>query len=148
MKTVPAKTTIEKKTEKKDFTVRFFCADDIRTDADGKGILTGFYSDNVLVVKAPKDVAPTKEVPFGLPSLAFMFTISGPRGRHRASIGLDHFGKPAQVQETEFELTPEKTSFNIIARLQPFLVSSFGKIKVKVSVDGHVFTEVLEIRRH
>ncbi|GAB3489069.1 hypothetical protein GCM10027399_04580 [Curvibacter fontanus] len=130
-----------------DYTIRFFCADDIRIDGDGKPMLIGFYSDNVIVVNAPKDVKPTRESPLGLASLTFMFTISAPTGKHRAEISFELGGQlKGGVQVKEFEIAKQKTSYNVIAKAQPFPVLAFGKQPIHIEVDGHKFTEEIEIR--
>lgn len=132
-----------------DYKVRFFVSDDIRTDTDGKPMLIGFYSDNIVGLKVPADITPTSSKPLGIAGLTFMFTISAPPGDHLATISIELSDGKASAREIEnrFQTTTEKSSYNIIAKSQPFPVFAFGTQNVKLVVDGHEFNETFELRR-
>lgn len=136
-----------KRLGKADYHVRFFVADDIRLDADGKPMLIGLFPDNRVGVKAPASLIPTEKAPIHLSALTFMFTISAPPGGHEAAIKLELGGKgvEAKVVLNKFTTSEENRSFNLIARAQPLPVFGFGRKKVQLIVDGHDFSEYFEI---
>lgn len=132
-----------------DYKVRFFVSDDIRTDNDGKPMLIGFYPDNIVGLKVPADVTPTSSKPLGIAGLTFMFTISAPPGEHEATLSIEFSDEKVSARKIEnrFQTTSKKSSYNIIAKSQPFPVFAFGTQNLKLVVDGHEFNETFELRR-
>lgn len=134
---------------REDYKIRFFVADDIRVENDSKPMLIGFYSDNVVGLIVPKDVAPSKTKPLGLSGLSVMFTISAPIGDHVADLQFKISGSTTagKLATQQFQITADKSSFNLIGRMQPFPVFEFGSQQLTLVVDGHEFVESFTFKR-
>ena len=72
-------------------TVRFFLADDMRQEVNGKVTAVGLYADNVIVAEmSADDPDPTPERVAGLPSLSILASVSVRPGQHSYNFEADH----------------------------------------------------------
>lgn len=141
--------------------IKFFLADDILQQIDGKMTLVGLYPDNVVVTQMPSEAPePTKENPVGFEGLAVLLCVEGLKGMHSISLGFDDSvivgasmirnaggGPKLNADQTPFDFKAEQGATNLITRLKPFITTSFGKKTIVLKVDGEPHELTFEIRR-
>ncbi len=127
---------------------RFYICDDVRIEAAGKFSLMGLFPDSIVVVHLPRGVQPTIKAPLAIESLCILVAVHGLTGVHKARFALgspELTVKPA-FMERDIQFS-ENRAANLIVRMKPYVVRSFGKTKVQLEVAGHVFEHSFEIRR-
>ena len=123
---------------------RLYLADDIRSEASGKVLALGLYSDLVVIVGIPADAPPpTEQVPYGIPRLSFMVTVGGVSGAGPVTVQLADGALEKTVQAS---IKPGHSA-NLIFSAEPMLFKSFGNKKVTVKLAGHTLHLDYEIRK-
>ena len=128
-----------------------YVADDIQLLADGKTLMVGVYTDNVLVLQVPPQVISevSLERPIGLAALALMFTITDiAAGEHTGAPRItlpDGRPSPNQINVAPFVVAAGGAA-NLLFKLQPFLISGAGVYHVTVDVDGTPVDSTFHVR--
>ena len=144
-----------------DLKVRFFLADDILQQIDGKMTLLGLYPDDTVITQMPLEAPePTKENPVGFEGLAVLLCVQGLKGVHSISLGFDDSvlvgasmirnaggGPKMNADQTPFDFKNGEGTSNLITRLKPFVTSSFGKKTMVLKIDDEPHKFNFEIRR-
>jgi hypothetical protein len=129
--------------------VRFYMAEDVRQEIDGKVSTIGLFPDNVVVLPLPISVPePTETAPIFFKSLAFVFNISKLSEEADISVDIEISGvrKPLLEQKRHPDPGPGR-SINMVVIVQPCTIQSFGLRRVIVTVGEEVQTFEFEIRR-
>jgi hypothetical protein len=131
--------------------VRFFLADDVRQEIQGKVTMVGLYADNIVVAEMPPDHRnPSVRVPAAIPRVAILASVSIAQGEHRYRMELDRSSVTRQkIDAKTATLISERPgeSINLIMRLAPLLFVRFGTVKVLLYVDDQPYPFDFEIRR-
>lgn len=123
--------------------VKFYLADDFRSESSGKVTAVGLYPDNVIVLNTPANSPePSKDRPYGVSSLGLLICIGGSQGTFPVSISV---GENEPFRKT-IELKIGMSS-NLVLAFRPLLLASLGFKKVKVTVDATVHDFQFEARR-
>lgn len=124
----------------KDFTLRYFLADSVIDQGNGKTTLIGLYPDNQVVLENPQKT-PSNESPAIIHSLAFLISISGMKGDTVVSFTLRDPNDVVMVEGSPFTNEPTsrfkntEPSFNTILSFQPFIIATYGEYKLKIKVN-------------
>ncbi|WP_332776683.1 hypothetical protein [Polaromonas sp.] len=129
--------------------VRFYIAEDLRQELNGKVSAIGLYTDNVVVLPLPENIPePTESTPILIKSLGFLFNFSNLTHATTISIDIkaDEKRKPF-MQSHEFAMPGTGQSINMVGVMQPCVVTFFGERTLIVTVGESVHTFNFEIRR-
>lgn len=122
---------------------RILIADDFRVEEGGKVFAIGLFTDNVIVSLVPRGTpAPTAELPYGIDALAILLCVGGVSGLHDLSVTLGD--GPSRQWQVDLQ---EGASANLIMKLRPLLVRSFGMKPVRIEFAGQTFESAFELRR-
>lgn len=129
--------------------VRFYIAEDLRQEVNGKVSAMGLYTDNVVVLPLPEDIPePTESQPIMIKSLGFLFNFSKLTQAATISIDIETNGKRKPfMQPQEYPVPGPGQSINMVGVMQPCVVTSFGERTLIVTVGESVHTFNFEIRR-
>lgn len=134
-------------------TVRFFVADDMRQEHNGKVTAVGLYPDDVIVAEMPPSVPdPTPEFMAQLPGVSILASAIVPPGEHQYQFEIDPSSILPPMKESSgsarnIGTTRIGESVNLIMRLAPLPIVGFGMVTVAIHVDGIPFRYSFEIRR-
>ena len=134
--------------------VRFFVADDIRSDGPKPMIFGLFSDDSVSIQMAPEAPEPTREKPVVLQGLAILVSFIDCRGPFIVETSLYQPDGSALFEKQKLEDvvdTPkgaDKNVFNFIAKFMPFVVPLFGKYRFVIQLDKKEFSYEFAIVRH
>lgn len=139
---------------KKSAHVKFFVADDVRQEADGKVSMMGLYCDDVIVAKRSfGEDLPSAIHPLAFEGLTFVFTISGIEGEYEISAeiesALGENGQPSIQQILKPQKLPFKDparSANLVVKIRPFITQSLGVKKARLYLNEDGFEFPFEIR--
>jgi hypothetical protein len=126
---------------------QFFLCEDVRIETSGKLSLMGFFSDSAVLAQIPIEVSPSENEPLLIEGLCVLVTLSGFEGTHhvRAEIVEPTTNKAASM-ERDLVFSENRTA-NLVLRMRPYAVRSFGSKPVKVHIEGHVFEGSFDVRR-
>lgn len=133
--------------------VRFFIADDIRSEG-AKPMLIGFLPDDFVGIELPAEQQePSKEAPIMLQSLAILTTFIGCKGPFETEISLYQPNGAALFEHqridggVNLEQPAGKKSINFIAKFMPFSIPEFGQYRFVIKLDKKEYEYKFEINR-
>lgn len=129
--------------------VRFYLAEDLRQEVNGKMSAVGLYTDNVVILPLPDTIPePTESTPIFVGSLGFLFNVSRLSQATKISIDIESDGKRKPFMEPKDYASPGPgRSINMVGVMEPCPVTSFGEKTLVVTVGESVHTFNFEIRR-
>lgn len=131
--------------------VRFFLADDIRTDGQ-KPLILGLFADDQILLDAPSE--PTNEKPISIHGITVLASFIDCNGSFDVKTSLYRpDGTPvfeAQKMEggvtvSQEDETPMK-NINLIFRFSPFTVSSLGMYKLDIKLDKKTYSYEFQVQ--
>lgn len=131
--------------------VRFFLADDIRSDGP-KPLVLGLFVDDMVLLDLPSE--PTQEKPVALQSITILASFIDCSGSFKAETSLYGPDGSAIFEgqeidggiETTGETTPLK-NMNLVLRFSPFTVSTLGLYKLDIKLDKKTYSYEFKILR-
>lgn len=121
--------------------VRFFIADDIRSDGP-KPMIIGLLVDDSVGLKMPAgNLDPTKEAPIVLETLAILTSFIDCNGPFEAETSLYQPDGTALFEHQKLEgginsdQATGKNNINFIAKFMPFAIPKFGVYKFSIKLD-------------
>lgn len=130
--------------------VRFYLADDVRSESSGKVTLVGLYPDNVLVLGLPTGTAsPSPQNALGISAVAVLSTIQGDPGLCEAVFKLTDPHGRVMIQSAEPApiLVGKERHANLIARFPAFVVTGFGTYKFELQIGDQVHVFPIEVKQ-
>lgn len=129
--------------------LQLLIADHFDTLANGKVVALGLFTDRVVVMNLPADMAaPTVEMPFGL-DLGLLLTLSDTvLNGADAEVSIHPPGglpSVAVIRMAGLSVNPG-ASANLLTKLQPLIIPCPGVYEVQVKVGGQVMTDSFEVR--
>lgn len=134
--------------------VRFFIADEIRTDGQ-KPLILGLFIDDQILLESPSD--PTNEKPVTLQGITVLASFIDCSGNFKVETSLyGPNGSPifeAQKIDGGIATNPEGAApmknINLILRFSPFTVSSLGTYRLDIKLDKKIYSyEFQVLKRH
>lgn len=132
--------------------VKFYLADDVRTDAP-KPLIVGLFVDDQVFIDAPSD--PTIEKPITLQSITVLASFIDCNGKFAVETslfrpdGLPVFEK--QKMDTEVEISQEgptpMKNINLTLKFSPFTVSLLGTYKLDIKLDKKIYSYEFQVFR-
>lgn len=110
-------------------TCRFYLADDVRSELNGKVTLVGLYPDDTIVFEMPAGIPdPTPEVPIGSEGITILCTLFGFTGSAVFDLALrgNEPGSTGQTHQASLHVEKDAAHVNMISKFRPLLVQSFG----------------------
>jgi hypothetical protein len=134
---------------------RFYLADDIRLEADGKVSAIGLYADlAVVALMRPGQPEPSEATPLVFDGFTCLFSISGLAGKHKVAVEyhddggmLRALGEQVLPIDQEIDFLDPARSANLLLRLRPYFTTAFGMKRVTLSIDGVKKEFTFEVRR-
>lgn len=121
--------------------VRFFIADDIRSDGT-KPMIIGLLTDDFVGIEIPAgQPEPSKESPIMLQSLAILASFIGCKGHFAAETSLYQPDGTALFEHQKLDgginsdMVVGKGNINFIAKFMPFGIPQFGQYKFVFKLD-------------
>lgn len=132
--------------------VRFFIADDIRTDGQ-KPLVLGLFVDDQVLLDLPS--CPTKEKPVTLQGITVLASLIDCNGRFEVETSL--YGPDGSaifeaqkidggVETAQEDQTPTK-NINLILKFSPFTVASLGPYRLDIKLDKKIYHYEFQILR-
>lgn len=122
--------------------VRFLLADGVREETGGKVTVLGLYSgDDVVLQGDLPPILPEGMLGLALPNLSFLVVIKDGAGEFQVQYSLvDPMGGSIGRPNLEQTISKQKgIPTNIIVQVSPFPLSSFGRYKFLLEIDGRKF---------
>lgn len=127
---------------------KFFLADDIRLEQNGKSTLIGFYPDDVLVLQLPKSAPdPTPQERTGISSLTVMASFPNAKGSKEAQVALTGPSNVEILRSDKKTLVADAKSLNLIFRFSPMQIVGFGMYEFSITLDKVQYNYKFEVRR-
>lgn len=133
--------------------VRFFIADDIRTEGP-KPMLIGLLVDDAVGLGIPAgQPEPSKESPIMLQSLAILTSFIGCKGTYAAETSLYQPNGTALFEHQKLEggikadVEGGEGNINFIAKFMPFAIPEFGPYKFVFKLDEKVYEYIFTVGR-
>ena len=133
--------------------VRFFIADDIRSDGP-KPMVIGLLVDDFVGLDMPVDnPVPTKDAPIMLQSLAILASFIDCNGPFEAETSLYQPDGTALFEHQKLEgginsdKATGKNNINFIAKFMPFAIPEFGVYKFSIKLDENEYDYEFTIGR-
>lgn len=125
--------------------IRFFIADDIRSDGP-KPMVIGLLVDDFVGIEMPTDNPdPTTDVPVMLQSLAILASFIDCNGPFEAETSLYQPDGTALFEHKKLEggintdKATGKNNINFIAKFMPFFIPKFGVYKFSIRLDDKIY---------
>lgn len=134
--------------------VKFFIADDIRSDSP-KPLLIGLFADDVVGLVLPADQPdPTKEQPVAIPGLSILASFIDCNGSFLVKTSLYGPDGNAIFENTVVDEgvgakdTDGPSTINFVAKFMRFNVTAFGLYKFVIKLDDKDYPYEFSIVRH
>lgn len=128
---------------------RFFLAEDVRTEADGRSTLVAFFPDDFIPLGSPPETpSPQQGVSLFFEGFAILAAFDRAFGTLDVRLKLISPDGRVLIENQAAKLNAVKegpASFS--ARFRPFASTAFGKHRYELSVGGAEFAYEFEIRR-
>lgn len=131
--------------------VRLIIAEDIRQEVLGKVTLVGLMPGERFLVSGKPDANAPTHVAFAVPSLGFLFVITGGEGKFKARIKVI---APDKKKTTIIDVSMDKPVEKIADRpamfgttAKPFAGPAFGTYTVQVNLNGEKFAFPMKIEQ-
>ena len=131
--------------------VRFFLADEIRTDDRSKPLIIGLCVDDQVLIEVSSE--PTPEKPISLQSITVLASLIDCAGHFDAESSL--YGPNGFVifegRKIEGGITTheeggtELRNMNLILRFSPFMIPSLGEYRLDIKLDKKTYTYTFKI---
>lgn len=121
---------IQKRAKVQKLSCKWYLADDVRSEIGGKCTLVGVYTDDIVIVQMPIGAPdPTPSRPLAIERLAILCSLRGLTGSAQFELTIAGTNKlgTAQKQNIDAESPNAAHNLNLIARIAPVVVESFGE---------------------
>lgn len=124
-----------RKPQKPSLVGKWYLADDVRNEVGGKCTLVGLYSDDQVIIQMPSsDPDPTPENPVAIEGLAALCSLKGLKGsaEFEVTVSGTHPGSNSRTQKFVASSVSANHTLNLISRLRPVMIESFGKKSINL----------------
>lgn len=121
---------IQKRAKVQKLSCKWYLADDVRSEVGGKCTLVGVYTDDIVIVPMPIGAPnPTPSRPLAIEGLAILCSLRGLTGsaKFELTIAGTNTSGTVQRQNIDAESPNAAHNLNLIARMAPVIVESFGE---------------------
>jgi len=125
--------------------VRLLLAEDVRSEATGKGTLIGFYSDQSITIHAPLQTP--SDMAVGIPSLCLLWTLTDGQGLFEIKCSIRApSGSVTLLTQQKSQMTIGG-ALNVVVKLVPFITDEFGTFYAILDVDMNKYERPFKIIR-
>lgn len=129
--------------------LNLYIADNFEALLNGKIAAMGMFTDRVVLLSVPADLAPpSRKMPYGVP-LTLLLNLQPPgpddiQGKLQVLPPGQH--TPVMHTDVSAKGVPAGHSVNIIVHMQPLLVTAPGRYQVKLTIGPDTMTAHFEVR--
>lgn len=125
--------------------VKFYVADEVRMDNTQRPMIMGLFTDDLILIDAPKEIVPSQENPIVIQGLCFLVACIDCKGEFKTKFnvitpeGNDLFATEdtSGVAKTVDEVS--RNNLNLILNFKPFPIVKYGKYKLVFTLDTKTY---------